>query len=163
LEFYTLETIQKQQRRREFADGMSSTGASNHRFFIKGLARLMAPEGLTPRQFFLIHQVHTQGPLSQSDLAEFLSVEGQTMVKLIDALEREGWVRRVPDAHDRRINRIHLAAQPERLKRVLLKSQIMNMAAMTDFTEEELGTFSILQEKFNQGLTRFVKELKKEE
>jgi len=45
-------------------------------------------------------------PLSQSELAESLEVEGATMVAMIDRLVKAGLVVREPSATDRRIKRI---------------------------------------------------------
>jgi MarR family transcriptional regulator for hemolysin len=47
-----------------------------------------------------------RAPLSQSELAERLGVEGATMVAMIDRLRRAGLVQRQPSLIDRRINQI---------------------------------------------------------
>ena len=50
----------------------------------------------------------TAEPLSQSELADRLGVEGATMVAMIDRLVKAGLVVREPSAIDRRIKRIVL-------------------------------------------------------
>jgi len=45
-------------------------------------------------------------PLSQSELAERVGVEGATMVAMVDRLARAGLVERRPASGDRRINRV---------------------------------------------------------
>ncbi len=47
-------------------------------------------------------------PLSQSELADRLGVEGATMVTMVDRLVKAGLILRVPSATDRRINHIVL-------------------------------------------------------
>jgi MarR family transcriptional regulator for hemolysin len=47
-------------------------------------------------------------PLSQSELAESLGVEGATMVAMVDRLVKAGFVVREPSTTDRRIKRILL-------------------------------------------------------
>jgi MarR family transcriptional regulator, transcriptional regulator for hemolysin len=47
-------------------------------------------------------------PLSQSELADRLGVEGATMVAMMDRLAKAGFVVRQPCLHDRRINRVVL-------------------------------------------------------
>jgi MarR family transcriptional regulator for hemolysin len=47
-----------------------------------------------------------RSPLSQSELAEMLSVSGTSMVYMIDRLVKEGLVIREPSISDRRVNRI---------------------------------------------------------
>src|SRR6266581_3415426 len=44
--------------------------------------------------------------LSQKELAERMGVEGPTLVRHLDRLEREGLIQRCVDARDRRITRI---------------------------------------------------------
>jgi MarR family transcriptional regulator for hemolysin len=49
-----------------------------------------------------------QRPLSQSELAESLGVEGATMVAMVDRLVKAGFVIREPSITDRRVKRILL-------------------------------------------------------
>ena len=54
-------------------------------------------------------------PLSQSELAERLGVEGATMVAMVDRLVKAGLVVRQPCRQDRRINRVLLTEAGRRL------------------------------------------------
>jgi MarR family transcriptional regulator for hemolysin len=54
-------------------------------------------------------------PLSQSELAERLGVEGATMVAMVDRLAKAGFVVRQPCQADRRINRVVLTEEGNRL------------------------------------------------
>ncbi len=47
-------------------------------------------------------------PLSQSELADRLGVEGATMVAMVDRLAKAGLVRRAPSSTDRRVNHVML-------------------------------------------------------
>jgi MarR family transcriptional regulator, transcriptional regulator for hemolysin len=49
-------------------------------------------------------------PLSQSELAQGLGVEGATMVAMVDRLVKAGLVLREPSATDRRVKRVVLTA-----------------------------------------------------
>jgi MarR family transcriptional regulator for hemolysin len=49
-------------------------------------------------------------PLSQSELAHSLGVEGATMVAMVDRLVKAGLVTREPSATDRRVKRVVLTA-----------------------------------------------------
>jgi MarR family transcriptional regulator, transcriptional regulator for hemolysin len=49
-------------------------------------------------------------PLSQSELAQSLGVEGATMVAMVDRLVKTGLVTREPSATDRRVKRVILTA-----------------------------------------------------
>src|ERR1700723_156472 len=49
-----------------------------------------------------------RGPLSQSELADRLAVEGATMVAMVDRLVKAGLVNREPSTTDRRVKRVIL-------------------------------------------------------
>jgi MarR family transcriptional regulator for hemolysin len=49
-----------------------------------------------------------RGPLSQSELADRLAVEGATMVAMVDRLVKVGLVVREPSTTDRRVKRVVL-------------------------------------------------------
>src|SRR5271163_2821053 len=49
-------------------------------------------------------------PLSQTELAQGLGVEGATMVAMVDRLVKAGLVLREPSATDRRVKRVVLTA-----------------------------------------------------
>jgi MarR family transcriptional regulator for hemolysin len=54
-------------------------------------------------------------PLSQSELADRLGVEGATMVAMVDRLVKAGLFERQPSATDRRINRVLVTDAGNRL------------------------------------------------
>lgn len=66
------------------------------------------PKGLTLAQYQVISLVAEQGECSQKKIAESLGVTGPTVVRIIDALERKGLVRRTRDERDRRIVQVAL-------------------------------------------------------
>jgi MarR family transcriptional regulator for hemolysin len=56
-----------------------------------------------------------KGPLSQSELAQRLDVEGATMVAMVDRLVKAGLVVREPSLTDRRVKRVVLTPAGEAL------------------------------------------------
>ena len=56
-----------------------------------------------------------KGPLSQSELAQRLDVEGATMVAMVDRLVRAGLVVREPSTTDRRVKRVVLTPAGDQL------------------------------------------------
>lgn len=93
-------------------------------FLISDAARLMRTVfdrrvrriGLTRSQWLLLTRLHRKPGASQSELAEMLEVEKATAGRLVDRMEKNGWLVRRPDAGDRRINRIYLTAEAERVQ-----------------------------------------------
>lgn len=69
----------------------------------------LKPLGLSQAKWrALIYLSFADSPLTQTELAKRLGIEGATLVGLIDRLEKEGWVKRQWEKHDRRIRTIHL-------------------------------------------------------
>ena len=60
-----------------------------------------------------------RSPLSQSELADMLSVSGASMVRMIDRLVKDGLAMREPSISDRRVNRIVITDAGHRLYAVL--------------------------------------------
>jgi MarR family transcriptional regulator for hemolysin len=69
---------------------------------------------------------HERGGMPQRELASELSIENPTLVRLLDGLERQGLVARVPEAEDRRANRVALteAAAPVAAEVTGISSQL---------------------------------------
>lgn len=71
--------------------------------------RRMRPLGLSQATWRTLFHLERRGDgLSQSVLAEWVGVEGATLVRLIDALEDRGLVERRPSPVDRRCKTLHL-------------------------------------------------------
>ena len=62
----------------------------------------LAAHGITYRQWETLAWVSLAGELSQSELAERMSIEAPTLVGVLDRMERDGWIQRVPAENDRR-------------------------------------------------------------
>lgn len=56
----------------------------------------------------LLNELHCNGPKKMADLADSLGVTPRNVTALVDALESEQLVRRVPHATDRRITMIEI-------------------------------------------------------
>jgi len=71
------------------------------------LDRRLRPLGLSRATWLLLAIVSRSEGLSQSELASRLGLEGASVVRLVDRLEREGLVER-HTGEDRRVKTIHL-------------------------------------------------------
>jgi MarR family transcriptional regulator for hemolysin len=90
-------------------------------------------------------------PLSQSELADRLGVEGATMVAMVDRLVKAGLVKREPSTVDRRIKRVVVTEAGYRLfdavkteaaavrKELLSKLDPRKLEAVTDVLEALQG------------------------
>jgi len=89
-----------------------------------------------------------RSPLSQSELAERLAVEGATMVAMIDRLVKAGLAVREPSTADRRVKRVILTEAGNRLydkvkaeaaalsKELLVSIQAQKLIVATEVLEE---------------------------
>lgn len=89
--------------------GIETTAQELHRFAVHLLRRLRKEDeacGLSASRLSALSVVVFGGPCSLGTLAEAEQVKPPTMTKLVQALEREGYVIREPDPNDRRTLRI---------------------------------------------------------
>lgn len=85
----------------------------NWQFFTRlrqHLSAALAPLGLAARDFFLLTIVREQAR-PQRELASICGLDPSSMVPVLDALEKHGWIERCPDPHDRRVHLITLSAE----------------------------------------------------
>ncbi len=71
--------------------------------------------GLTRAQWLVLTRLHRRPGASQSELAEMMEVEKASAGRMIDRLETKGWVVRRAQQGDRRVNRIYLTPEAERV------------------------------------------------
>lgn len=64
--------------------------------------------GLRFTQFVIIKRLAALGPMSASELARAVELDGGAMTRQLDQLEAKGFLRRVPHEQDRRALRIEL-------------------------------------------------------
>ena len=70
---------------------------------------------LTMPQFRALVMIRRWGPQTGRELAGRLHVTPGTLVPLIDRLEEQGYLRRVPDLDDRRLTWLELTSKGDRL------------------------------------------------
>ena len=61
----------------------------------------------------LLYSIHCNGPRKMADLAEELTVTPRNVTALVDGLEADGLVRRVPHSTDRRVTLVELTCNSE--------------------------------------------------
>ncbi len=95
-----------------FADALHGTA----RIWRQAIDRRLKNLGMSQASWMTIAVASkARSPLSQSELAERLGVEGATMVAMVDRLAKAGFVVRQPCQTDRRINRVVLTEEGNRL------------------------------------------------
>lgn len=100
--------------------------------------------GVTPAQSRLLRTLaHYGSPPRMADLAERLEVVPRAVTTLVDGLEANGKVRRVPDPANRRVIRIELTDDGHKalreLREVRRSAAEETLAPLTDEQREVLG------------------------
>lgn len=97
---------------------------------------------LTPEQFMLIDLLWNHGEMSQQELADQLQKDKNSVTRLVDAIERKGFVVRRQNTSDRRSNTLVLTEQAEKLKADAKRKGISILDKMLEgISEDELRTF----------------------
>jgi MarR family transcriptional regulator, transcriptional regulator for hemolysin len=140
---------------------LSSDDERHIGFLISDVARLMRTAfdrrvralGLTRSQWLVINRLHRRPGATQSELAEMLEVEKATAGRMVDRMEKKGWVLRRADAADRRVNRLHLTAEAD-----LLQMQLAEIADRT--VDDALALLSPRErDRFSDSMRRVKRQL----
>jgi DNA-binding MarR family transcriptional regulator len=98
---------------------------------------------LSLSEMFALLALSAGAPMSQQALAEQLHLEKSTVSRLIQHLERRGWVRRIRDLHDTRMFRLQLSEtgheQASRLVKSLMERHQRLLAALKPDEQEALA------------------------
>ena len=77
-----------------------------YRSFTRALEKRLDTTGVSAAQFIALAHLMAFGVMSQAELATHLSVSPVSALKLIDRMERDGWLKRHPSSEDRRVNQL---------------------------------------------------------
>ncbi|MFJ5768407.1 MarR family winged helix-turn-helix transcriptional regulator [Psychrobacillus sp. NPDC093180] len=110
---------------------------------------------ITPPQFVALQWLLELGDMTIGDLSTKMYLAFSTTTDLIDRMERSELVQRVRDEQDRRVVRIHLLAEGERIiEEVIDKRQQYLKDILGQFDEKEVANLSILLEKLHQEMKK---------
>ena len=135
------------------------TGATVHAVFRLSrmhktiIGRLLRELGLAPGQELLLLQLWDRDRCSQADLVERLGLDPSTVTKMLQRLERDGWVGREPSPSDRRVMVVTLTAAGRDLQGAVttLWSELEGETVKT-LTPDEREEFLRLLRKVEGGL-----------
>lgn len=143
---------------KEIAVELNLTGCRLKQFIAAKLRQMDVP--LTPEQFILIDLLWNQGSMSQQQLADQMQKDKNSVTKLVDALERKGFVVREQNRQDRRSNTLVLTEKAEALKHGAKHKGISILDEMlVGINEEELRSFLVTLHKLNRNMTPAESEL----
>ena len=109
-------------------------------------------DGATPKRLYLMGLLYEHGPMMMSSLKDRLGVTATNVTALVDALEKDGFVKRKPHPTDRRATIIELTAKAEEF--------LTN--SCTPFKERVSELFLIFSESEQEELLSFLLRMRQE-
>ena len=97
---------------------------------------------ITPEQFLVMDALWNNGVISQQELARIILKDKNSIVKLVDGLEKKGLVVRVADKVDRRKNLIELTDYAWEIKDKVIDAALLAInQIIEDIPENEIKVF----------------------
>ena len=136
---------------KEIAVELNLTGCKLKQFLASKLKQLGVP--LTPEQFMLIDLLWNHGEMSQQQPADMMHKDKNSVTKLVDAIERKGFVVRRQNKNDRRSNTLVLTEKANQLKPGAKQKGISILDQMLEgINENELRMFLETLRKLNVNM-----------
>ncbi|MEC0239854.1 MarR family transcriptional regulator [Paenibacillus dokdonensis] len=122
-----------------------------HEYEIK-LESLSLPFQLSGPRLRLLLMVWRAEKIRMSELASKLGVKPRTVTELVDALERDGVIHRIPDPNDRRATLLHLTEEAlNQINRVRSVQMQISDEILQKFSEEQRTQLHELLSAFFEG------------
>lgn len=135
-------------------DAAASALLSISRLWRAAIGRQLAPRGLGDAAWRALWHLRALGGTPvQARLAERMGIERPTLARLLDRMERDGLIRRIPDADDRRANRIAVTAAGHALMRPVASAiTSVRARALSGFDAGELAKLAELLGRIEAAL-----------
>ncbi|AJD91690.1 MarR family transcriptional regulator [Jeotgalibacillus malaysiensis] len=123
--------------------------------YISGLIKqkgreILSQYTITPPQFVALQWLFEAGDMTIGELSNKMYLACSTTTDLIDRMERSSLVVRVKDEHDRRVVRIHLLEEGERIIEEVIKKRQQDLSdVLSDFTEDEVSSLAKVLSKLH--------------
>lgn len=110
---------------------------------------------ITPPQFIALQWLFEHGDMTIGELSNKMYLAFSTTTDLVDRMEKNNLVKRVRDEKDRRVVRIHLLSEGERvIEEVIEKRRNYLNSVLANFDEKELLQFSRLLSKLHEEMKK---------
>jgi MarR family transcriptional regulator for hemolysin len=141
---------------RHLRDGFGSLVALAARHWRRAVDRRLQPFGLTEATWLpLIYLARSPAPMRQKDLAAALTLDGSSVVRLLDALETSQLIERREEDTDRRAKIIALTARAwSIIEQVEAASREVRNATLVGLSDHELAVATRVLEVVGQNLAR---------
>jgi DNA-binding MarR family transcriptional regulator len=110
--------------------------------------------GITPEQWSVLHWLTKEDAITQRELSKRTEKDPTNITRILDQLERKGWILRKANAGDRRSYLIYITPSGLALSELLLpieQDAVGNVEAL--LTEEQLDNLKVSLRIINQYLS----------
>jgi MarR family transcriptional regulator, organic hydroperoxide resistance regulator len=108
---------------------------------------------ITPPQFVALQWLLEEGDMTIGELSTKMYLAFSTTTDLVDRMEKNNLVMRVKDPNDRRVVRIHLLEEGERIiEEAIKKRQDYLQEVLKNFTNEEVLTLERFLDKLHHEM-----------
>ena len=108
-----------------------------HSLWGQRLAAALSAHGIRMSQFDIMANLLYEPGMTQQRLAEKIFVGRSNLSMALPDLETIGWVRRDADADDRRVRRLYLTIEGDRITRIALGEELKLLDEMMEALSEE--------------------------
>lgn len=116
---------------------------------------ILSDFSITPPQFVALQWLFETGGMTIGELSNKMYLACSTTTDLIDRMEKGELVKRVKDPSDRRVVRIHLLEEGERIiNEVIYKRQIYLQELLADYSNEEVILLQNHLKKLHQEMSK---------
>lgn len=126
--------------------------------YISGLIKqkgreILSDYTITPPQFIALQWLFEEGDMTIGELSNKMFLACSTTTDLVDRMEKNKLVIRVKDTTDRRVVRIHLLEEGNRvIDEVIKKRQLYLKEVLKDFSDNEVCHLKTYLSKLHQGM-----------
>ncbi|MGD8927262.1 MAG: MarR family transcriptional regulator [Thioalkalispiraceae bacterium] len=113
----------------------------------------LRPLGLSQSRWMVLLLLSRRGDgVMQKQLAEWIGIEGPTLVRTLDRMTEDGWLERRESKHDRRVKTVHLTEQSiSIIKQINQIANGLRRELLTDISSDELETCMHVLQKIKQA------------
>ncbi len=123
----------------DFEDSVSYWIGLTSSFLEVALNKELSDSGITLRQVQVLASLALKGEITQTELAALLRVEPPTLVRILDRMERDSWIKRCPSPVDRRKKIIKVTEKVnDQWEHIVKCGERVQSQAMKGISHEEL-------------------------
>ncbi|MCJ8013126.1 MarR family transcriptional regulator [Paenibacillus sp. KQZ6P-2] len=126
-----------------------------HRKMSALFAGKLKPYSITPEQWSVLYQVYLQEGINQKELALRSGKDQPSITRILDVLDKKGYIQRKPDPGDRRAYLIYATEAVQRLMNETVPLELsLNDELVAGISDEQLQALNQIMKQINENINR---------